>query len=67
VDVIGPRETIDKLEHGQVNPIPHALLEISDENVNNTNPVELKIEGLPDGVRLAGPPPQASFTAIRNQ
>ena len=62
-DVIGPAEEIDKLEHGQVSPLPHALLEISDENVNNVNPVELKIEGLPPGVRLLGPPPEVSFTA----
>ncbi|MGA2442668.1 MAG: hypothetical protein ABSH08_17075 [Tepidisphaeraceae bacterium] len=62
-DVIGPAEEIDKLEHGQITPLPHALLEISDENVNNVNPVELKIEGLPPGVRLAGPPPEVSFTA----
>ncbi|MGD0767096.1 MAG: hypothetical protein ABSB42_02625 [Tepidisphaeraceae bacterium] len=62
-DVIGPAEQIDKLEHGQISPLPHALLEISDENVNNVNPVELKIEGLPSGVRLAGAPPEVSFTA----
>lgn len=64
-DVIGPPEEIAKLERGEVTPQPHALLEISSENVNDTNPVPVEIENLPDGVHLAGPPPEVSFTATR--
>jgi hypothetical protein len=62
-DVIGPAEEIAKLEHGQISPLPHALLEISDENVNNVNPVTLRIVDLPPDIRLAGSPPEVSFTA----
>jgi hypothetical protein len=64
-DVIGPPDQIEKLKNGEVTPQPHALLEISSENVNDTNPVVVEIENLPDGVRIAGPPPAVSFTATR--
>jgi hypothetical protein len=64
-DVIGPPDQIAKLESGEITPQPHALLEISSENVNETNPVPVEIEKLPDGVRMAGAPPEASFTATK--
>jgi hypothetical protein len=64
-DVIGPPDQIEKLKNGEVTPQPHALLEISSENVNDTNPVPVEIENLPDGVRVAGSPPEVSFTATR--
>jgi hypothetical protein len=63
-DVIGPPEEIAKLENKTI--VPRALLEISDENVNNTGPVPVTIEGLPPGVRLVGAPPEITFTATRN-
>ena len=60
LDLTGPSEQLDRINK---DVIPKALLEIDDANVNTTTSVELKIEGLPDGVRLAGPPPQITFTA----
>jgi hypothetical protein len=65
LDVVGPPEQIARLERKEV--VPHALLEIDDANVSNTGSVQLKIEGLPDGVHLAGPPPEITFTATRRQ
>jgi hypothetical protein len=60
IDLIGPPEQLARINK---DVIPHALLEIDDANVANTTPTPLKIEGLPDGVRLAGPPPEITFTA----
>jgi YbbR domain-containing protein len=62
VEVIGPPEQIARLRRGDV-AAPRAVLEIGPDNVRNTNPVPLRIEGLPDGVRLNGPNPEISFTA----
>ena len=62
VEVIGPPEQIARLRQGDVNP-PRAVLEIGPENVHNTNPVPLKIEDLPEDVRVNGPNPEISFTA----
>lgn len=67
LEVIGPPEQIAKLEAGDVAPIPHAVLEITMDNVHDTTPVPLKIEDLPDGVHLAGPPPTITFTATPRQ
>jgi hypothetical protein len=64
VNVIGPPEQIAKLQSGGEFH-PRAVLEISPDNVNNTNPVPLKIEDLPDNVRVDGPNPEISFTATR--
>jgi len=60
VEVIGPPEEIARLQQGEG---PRAVLEIGPDNVHNTNPVPLRIEGLPDGVRVNGPNPTISFTA----
>jgi hypothetical protein len=59
LDVIGPPEEIDQLK----DHTPRAVLEIGADAVGNTNPVPLTIEGLPPHVRLAGPPPEVTFTA----
>jgi len=59
LDVIGPPEEIDQLKE----KIPHAVLEIGAGDVGNTNPVPLNIAGLPPHVRLAGSPPEVTFTA----
>jgi hypothetical protein len=60
LELTGPSEQLDRINK---DVIPKALLEIDDANVNTTTPVQLKIEGLPDGVHLAGPPPEITFTA----
>jgi hypothetical protein len=62
VEVIGPPEQIARMRQGDV-PAPRAVLEIGPDKVHNTNPVQLKIEDLPDGVRVNGPNPEISFTA----
>ncbi|MGD0541457.1 MAG: hypothetical protein ABSB33_08060 [Tepidisphaeraceae bacterium] len=61
VEVIGPPEQIARLQQGEISP--RAVLEIGPGNVRNTNPMPLRIEDLPDGVRLVGPNPEISFTA----
>lgn len=65
LDVIGPPEQIDRLRSPRAEVHPRAILEIGPDNVNNTNPVPLRIENLPDGVRVNGPDPEISFTATR--
>jgi hypothetical protein len=60
VEVIGPPEQIARLQQGEG---PRAVLEIGPDNVHNTNPVPLTIEGLPTDVRVNGPNPEISFTA----
>jgi hypothetical protein len=64
LDLIGPPEQLDRIGK-DFNP--HFLLNIDDSNVSSTAPVQLKIEGLPDGVRLAGAPPETTFTATPRQ
>ncbi|MGD0461882.1 MAG: hypothetical protein ABSB74_05280 [Tepidisphaeraceae bacterium] len=61
VEVIGPPEQIARLQRGETSP--RAVLEIGPGNVRNTNPMPLKIEDLPEGVRVNGPSPEISFTA----
>jgi hypothetical protein len=61
VEVIGPPEQIARLRQGEINP--RAVLDIGPDNVHNTNPVPLTIEGLPPDVRMNGSPPEISFTA----
>ena len=64
LDLIGPPEQLARIGK-DVNP--HFLLNIDDSNVSSTGPVPLKIEGLPDGVRLADSPPETTFTATPRQ
>ncbi len=64
LDLVGPPEQLARIGK-DVNP--HFLLNIDDGNVSSSSPVQLKIEGLPDGVRLSGPPPETTFTATPRQ
>ena len=64
LDLIGPPEQLARIGK-DVNP--HFLLNIDNANVSSTGPVPLEIEGLPDGVRLAGSPPETTFTATSRQ
>ena len=65
LDLVGPPEQLARIGK-DVNP--HFLLNIDETNVNSgSSPVQLKIEGLPDGVRLSGPPPETTFTATPRQ
>ncbi|HEX4054431.1 MAG TPA: hypothetical protein VHX86_09210 [Tepidisphaeraceae bacterium] len=65
LEVIGPPEQIDRLRSPRIDVHPRAVLEIGPDNVNDTNPVPLTIENLPDGVRVKGANPEISFTATR--
>jgi hypothetical protein len=64
LDLTGPPEQLARIGK-DVNP--HFLLDIDDSNVSSAGPVPLMIEGLPDGVRLSGPPPETTFTATPRQ
>jgi hypothetical protein len=63
VDLVGPPSQLDRIGR-DINP--HFLLNIDDANVSAVGPVPLKID-LPDGIRLAGSPPQITFTATPRQ
>lgn len=65
LEVIGPPEQIDRLRGPHADYHPRAVLEIDRDNVDNINPVPLRIENLPDDVRVNGPNPTISFTATR--
>jgi hypothetical protein len=65
LEVIGPPEQIDRLRGPRAEYHPVAVLEIGPDNLSDTNPVPLRVENLPDGVRVNGPAPQISFTATR--